>query len=192
MKYKEIMEDKDLRRTYSSWRSMRQRCKLITSPGYEHYGGRGISVCDVWNKSFNSFLRDMGIRPENATLDRIDVNGNYEPNNCRWVSWKEQARNKRNNVYLEFNGEKLTLQDWSKKLGIRTNTLTQRYRSGWDVESMLTAPEGSTYRGNNQQSITYNGVTKSLVQWAKDLEMCPRKLRGRIKSGWSVERSLFE
>lgn len=81
-------------RTYHSWRSMRVRCNDATSHNYRHYGGRGIVVCDRWN-SFANFFADMGERPAGRTLDRINVNGNYEPGNCRWATASEQRRNRR-------------------------------------------------------------------------------------------------
>jgi hypothetical protein len=80
--------------TYNSWSTMRQRCANDNRPDYEYYGGRGIRVCDDW-ESFQNFLADMGKRPIGKTLDRKNVDGNYEPDNCRWASLSEQNRNKR-------------------------------------------------------------------------------------------------
>jgi hypothetical protein len=81
--------------TYNSWRAMRERCLRPDSQSYPNYGGRGITICDRWRNSFVNFLADMGERPNGHTLDRIDVNGNYEPGNCRWATNKRQARNTR-------------------------------------------------------------------------------------------------
>lgn len=103
-------------RTYIAWQNMVARCTNPKKDNWQHYGGRGITVCDHW-LSFENFLRDMGDAPIKATLDRIDTNGEYSPDNCRWADWATQMRNKRNNVWVELNGEKMVREDAKAILG---------------------------------------------------------------------------
>lgn len=120
------------KKEYKSWWQMNRRCYDTESPSYHNYGGRGIIVCERWRNSFKNFLEDMGDKPDvTYTLDRIDVNGNYEPSNCKWSSKEEQANNKRNCIYLTLNGEKLTVSQWARKVGINKMTILRRLNLGW-------------------------------------------------------------
>ena len=104
---------------YNVWRTMKQRCANKNYKYYSFYGERGIKVCEKWNESFLNFLEDMGPRPsKNHTLERIDNNGNYEKNNCRWVLMAEQNQNKRNNIYVEYKEETLVLSEAAKRANI--------------------------------------------------------------------------
>jgi hypothetical protein len=127
-------------REYSTWHSMIQRCTNPRTTGYSHYGGRGISVCTRWRESFNSFLEDMGKRPAGHSLERIDVNGNYEPSNCRWATSVDQGRNKRDNRNLTINGITRTVSDWARESGIKRITIQARLRKGWDAHSAVFTP----------------------------------------------------
>lgn len=123
---------------YSSWKSMRMRCGSETYPAYPYYGGRGIKVCERWLHSFENFLEDMGPRPSHKhSLDRIDVNGPYCPENCRWATAIEQANNKRDSLYVEYDGEKLTIGQWAKKLNKCRETLRYRYHRGLSPHEIL-------------------------------------------------------
>jgi hypothetical protein len=124
-------------RCYRAWDAMRQRCENPKTISYHNYGGRGIVVCERW-RSFDNFLADMGVPPtEKHQLDRIRADGHYEPGNCRWATTREQARNKRTNVFLEFNGRRQTIADWAEELGVKVNTLVYRRLRGWSTERLL-------------------------------------------------------
>lgn len=125
---------------YASWCDMKSRCNNPNNVSFDNYGGRGISVCERWDK-YQNFISDMGNRPTlKHTLDRIDNDGNYEPSNCRWATRKEQQRNRRTNHIIEFNGESKNITDWSNDLGIKLTTLIGRLDRGWSIEKTLTTP----------------------------------------------------
>jgi len=117
---------------YRAWQGMKDRCYNINSIPYKSYGGRGIVVCDEWKNSFSSFLLDMGKRPSNLySIDRYPNNdGNYEPNNCRWATKKEQAINRRSSNFIEYDGERLTVSDMAIKLGVSQHTIYDRIIAG--------------------------------------------------------------
>lgn len=129
--------------TYSTWCAMWTRCTNPNQGAWARYGGRGISVCDRW-RDFSAFLADMGKRPQGCTLDRIDVNGNYEPANCRWATASQQRRNQRNSICIEYKGQLKPLAEWAEHMGLHYSTLYNRiYRYGWPIEKALrpaTAP----------------------------------------------------
>lgn len=123
---------------YSRWRAMLDRCENRHHRGWLNYGGRGIKVCDEWH-DFAAFSRDM--RPSfrsDLELDRTDVNGHYEPGNCRWITHAEQQNNRRNNHRLTWAGRTLSLAEWSSLLGLKPNTLLYRIRRGWPLERAIT------------------------------------------------------
>lgn len=106
------------------------RCYDKNDPSYKHYGGRGIEVCQRWlgRDGYSNFISDMGKRPTpKHSIDRINVNGNYEPSNCRWATIKQQANNKRNNRIIELNGQKKTINEWADFYGIKITTVRNRY-----------------------------------------------------------------
>ncbi len=125
--------------TWKSWRAMRNRCLNPAAADFPKYGGRGISVCARWD-DFPAFLSDMGERPSQMTLDRIDPNGDYSPDNCRWATPKEQNRNRRKTVFLTVNGERKSLSAWAEQNGVRHITYFKRYEAGWPDEKIVTTP----------------------------------------------------
>jgi len=121
---------------YSRWLAMKARCSNPNADNYKYYGGRGISICESW-ASFENFYADMGDPPEGTTLDRINSQGNYSPENCRWATVEEQARNRRSTVLFSFQGANYTLKELSEKLGISESTLSGRIYSGMSLAEAL-------------------------------------------------------
>lgn len=118
---------------YGVWKNMRYRCQNKNHKYYSHYGGRGIKVCERWSK-FENFLYDMGNKPKDRSLDRIDNDGNYCKENCRWANTYEQAINRRTIISIEYNGITKNIKEWSVYLGINYQTLHARiYRYKWDI-----------------------------------------------------------
>lgn len=109
---------------YNSWKGMNRRCGTPKNPRYKDYGGRGIIVCDRWKTSFSNFFEDMGYKPTpKHSIDRIDVNGDYEPNNCRWATRSEQDRGMRKNRWMEAFGIRRVISDWARELNVAPTTL---------------------------------------------------------------------
>jgi hypothetical protein len=125
--------------TYKSWKSMRARCLNSKNPRYGDYGGRGITICNAWDQ-FETFLKDMGDCPHKHTLERKNVNGNYEKGNCVWATRKQQSLNTRRTVSLTFEGTTLCASEWADKLSLPRNIIYRRLRRGWSVEKTLTEP----------------------------------------------------
>jgi hypothetical protein len=126
---------------FNVWKGMIRRCYVEKDQGYKNYGARGISVCDRWRRSYPLFLEDMGRRPEGVmSIDRIDTNGNYEPENCRWATNRQQSRNRRDNREITYNGKTQILSDWATELEIHVATLHRRLEKGWSVEDALGKP----------------------------------------------------
>lgn len=118
---------------------MKQRCYNKNHTNYKHYGARGIRVCDEWYNDFSVFVSDMGDSyTSGLTLDRIDNNGNYCKDNCKWSNQTQQSRNMRRNVLIEFNGETKNIAQWVDDMGMPYAKLHHRLNRGWDIERALT------------------------------------------------------
>lgn len=185
-RYKENGEYTRLGRIHHN---MKTRCTNPNYDKYQYYGGKGISVCDEWMKSYDAFEEwalSHGYN-DTLTLERVNTNGNYCPDNCRWASIKEQANNRSTNHFLTYNGKTQTIQQWAEETGMSRTCLKQRVSAGWPVDRIFTEPHHNT---NSQRLITYNGVTKRLYEWAKDLGINYNTLQTRLDlRHWSVERA---
>lgn len=131
--------------TYTVWEGIIGRCNNPKNYQYSYYGGRGIKVCERW-LDFQNFFTDMSEKPEGLTIDRIDVNGDYCPENCRWVDMKTQSNNRRNNHLIECDGVIKTLQQWSDETGIHIATIDRRLELGWSIHDALHTPVKTQYR----------------------------------------------
>lgn len=156
---------------------MLNRCDDSNNKDYNHYGNRGITVCDEWHDFDNfytwSLLNDY---TDDLTIDRINVDGNYEPDNCRWSDVFQQRNNMRSNIYITYNNRTLTLKQWSRYLNISYGALRYRYRNHMSIEDMLTSKEKCTVK-----YVTYDNKTLSVRQWSDIIGISRDVLYHRLK-----------
>ena len=180
-------------RLYRIWMSMRNRCNNKNSDAYEDYGGRGISVFPEWENDFMSFYGwsiKNGYSKE-LTIDRVDVNGNYEPNNCRWVDMRTQCNNRRNNHVITYKGKTKTVSEWERELGFKKDILQTRISNGWSIEKAIETPyENRKFKHEYGYSskirariVTINGVSHSVKEWCEILGINQRTVVDRIEKG---------
>lgn len=139
------------RNLYEIWKSMKQRCSNPKNKDYPNYGGKGVSVCSEWLRSFVFFQKwalESGYS-KGLSIDRTNNNGNYCPENCRWVDWFVQANNRSNNHYIEVQGKKTTIAQLSRKTGMSYSTVRTRVNLGWSMERIISE---APHRGKNQFS----------------------------------------
>ena len=157
-------------RSYRSWSKMRGRCFNENDDRYADYGGRGVTVCDRWRDSFADFMADMGPRPAGTSLDRIDVNGDYEPSNCRWATPKEQMRNRR------MHANKPCVTELAERGEIPYIVLRTRLTRGWSLDRATKEP--------------VHQKKDSLSALARAAGLKPGTVMTRVVRGWSLERAL--
>jgi hypothetical protein len=170
---------------------MIQRCERPQNSSFVRYGGRGIRVCERW-LSFENFLADMGERPLGTSIDRIDNSKGYDPGNCRWATQAQQATNKRSNRYLVAFGERLTLGEWARRVGISQQKLAQRIKTGWSVERACSepiAPSAAKAQDTSEllgggKPIAFRGELHTKKEWARIAGIDPSTLRKRMRAGW--------
>lgn len=180
-------------RIYTEWRSMLLRCNTPSHKSYKDYGGRGISVCPQWHEfpNFQKWALSHGYS-DTLTIDRIDVNGNYEPSNCRFVDMMTQCNNRRSSKFLTYQGKTLSHAQWARELGLSRSVIHQRAKRGLPVEEILRT-EKHAHRGENhhQKLITFNGVTMNQKQWAEKIGITPTNLMRRLRI-MSIEEALTQ
>jgi hypothetical protein len=179
------------RLTWNTYSSMRQRCYHPSHNAYPAYGGAGIRVCDRWLDSYDAFVEDMGERPSKGhSIDRIDNSKGYEPGNCRWSTAQRQARNRRDNLVLEIDGERVQVNDAIDRGLTHLNpaTIRKRMKKGLKGKALLAMPNPFS----RQRLIEFKGERRNVSGWARHLGIDPKTLDKRINGyGWPIERALM-
>lgn len=184
-----------LNRIYAS---MKQRCCYPKCPHYKYYGARGITVCKEWLDeeivkhpntkgwlAFKKWALESGYK-DDLTIDRIDVNKGYSPDNCRWISQKGQQNNRRNNRLVTYKGKTQTLSEWCDELHLNYKTVSTRINNYyWSVERAF-----EEAIGNVPDMATFQGRMQSIKSWCKELNINVFTVRTRLRSGWSIEKAL--
>ena len=164
--------------------NMKRRCYNSNSKDYKYYGGKGVTICDNWLNDFMQFYEwalNNGYQ-DNLTIDRKDVNGNYEPDNCRWVTMLVQGSNKTNNVFIEHDGEIKTISQWERETGINRDILKSRINRGQE----------NIFKDESLIIVDINGESKTLKQWSRDSGINYTTIVNRYHQGFSPEDLLYD
>lgn len=176
------MTNKSETSTYNRWSLMRRRCNNPKHPAYNNYGGRGIKVCERWN-NYDNFLKDMGEAPPGLTLDRIDVNGDYTPENCRWATRSQQARNIRSTRLVTIEGQTYVAADLAEKLGVKTDTLIQRAKVCSTYKEVMN-PQSRSYTHGLALGGAASGAKKKGLTHCKNGHEYTEANTHLTKEGW--------
>ena len=178
-------------RLYRIWSGMKSRCTNPNQESYKYYGARGIKVCAEWQSflPFQDWALTHGYQ-DNLSIDRIDVNGNYCPENCTWADQFQQANNTRSNRRIEYNGLVLTSRQWDRALGFREGVLSDRLNTlGWDLERTMTEPVGTSHA----RVYTFQGETHTISEWASIIGISVASLCKRLKDeNMTLEEALIK
>jgi hypothetical protein len=174
---------------YGSYRAMLRRCSDTEDPMFHRYGGRGIAVCSRWlgPDGAANFLADMGEKPSpQHTIERIDNDLGYSPENCRWATRKEQADNRYTTKHITVDGETLSQADWDRALGNGLNVVGDRVRRGWSRDTAVKTPVA-----RHKHNLTCNGRTMSIHAWEIEMGLGHGTIKKRMKDlGWSAEKAI--
>ena len=184
-------------RLYHLYCGIKNRCYSPKNPSYKYYSIRGITMCDEWLNDFQVFKEwalnngyDYSKNRKEQSIDRIDNNKGYSPDNCRFVSHSDNCKNKSNNIWIEYNGQKMVLNDWSKELGIPIETLRRRYLKGLPVEEVLFGKKFASHKSNTGiKGISYT-YGKYVVYVSKKYVGCRKTLNDAIELKESVINGL--
>jgi hypothetical protein len=167
-------------RVYKSWQHAKERCCNPNDKRYKDYGGRGITFCERWER-FENFYEDMGDPPKGMSIERIDNDKGYSPENCKWADKIQQGSNKRNNIFIELNGERLTVAEWSKMTGILSATILARFHSGLLPKDILNPNFGKVF---------FNGSYRRIYDILKEYGVSKTTYHRRIRNGWNFKDAI--
>lgn len=176
---------------YKTWADMIQRCENPNSTNYKHYGMRGIAVTEDWKTFINFF--EWAIKngyKDGLSIDRIDVNGNYEPNNCRWVTREKQNNNRTDTIWVEINGEKMSLKEVSRKYNLSYGMLKHRYHVGDRGEKLIEKPNRGVKRNGKQNNPDFLKLDKDIVGEIKWLLRNTDMIQTEIANKYSVSQTM--
>lgn len=179
---------------YRTYDNIKTRCYNKNSPKYKSYGARGVIICDEWLQSREAFIKwcDETCKDITLTIERIDVNGNYEPNNCTWVTMEQQAKNKRNSIKVNYYGTEYCLRELCRKLGYNNNEYKRIHAriayENWEVYKAIETPIKNCDNKTNclKPSYTYKGYTNSLRQICKKFNLYYGTIKYRVMNGEDV------
>jgi hypothetical protein len=167
---------------YSTWIGMRQRCNNPNDASYPRYGGRGIFICERWNL-YTNFLQDMGRKPSPLhSIDRINNDDGYYPENSRWADQKTQSRNRSDNNLITAFNKTQCITDWASATALHPSAISTRLKYNWSIEDAVSIPN-TTADKNEPLQLTINGETKTAYAWAKTAELCYGTVKRRIAAG---------
>lgn len=167
-------------RLYMTWAGMKQRCSNPKHKAFKRYGGRGITVCERWANSFEAFMEDMGPQPLEYTIERINLNGNYESTNCKWIPKSEQGLNQSRNHWLDVNGEKYLITHLARKLGIPLGNMQQRVKKGLRGDALIQPQK-------HRRMFEFGGEKATITQHARNRGVNISTVRIRMRLGWPME-----
>lgn len=182
-------------RIYRTYHNMIDRCTNCENKEYHNYGGRGIGVCQRWLERFENFLADVGEPPtQRHSLDRINNDGDYEPDNIRWATPKQQAINSRRSILIEHNGIVDSVAGWCKRIGIDRSSVTSRLERGFSISDAIFHPRVKRDKTFSRRSriITHDGITDSEAGWARRLGMSRTTFQHRLHEWKDVHRAITE
>lgn len=181
-----IKHNKSNTRLYNIWKNMKHRCNNPNNNKHKFYYDKGIKVCNEWLNDFMSFYNwaiNNGYQ-DNLTIDRINNDGNYEPNNCRWATVTEQNNNQSTNIKIKYNNNIYTMKQFCKKYNLKRETLDYRLKNNWDIEKIINTPTQS------KKSILYNGIYYTAKELAVKFNLKLGTLRTRLNRNWTIEEAL--